>query len=361
MMSTRNAQTTTPVTISADSTPPPDWDGFVRSAPGGTFCHLGAWGPIMRDVMGHDVLFACARDDEGKLAGVVPVVEVRSALFGHYLVSMPFLNYGGPVGARDAQLALMEWATSQARERGAGLLEMRWREEALRTREDPPLADGFELTDRKITVILDLPDDPETLFTSGLKAKVRSQVRRPMKEGYEARIGHDQVDAFYQVFERNMRDLGTPVLPASLFRALPEGFGDDVTFVVVYDGDRPIAGGCGFHFEGEFELTWASSLREYNRTAPNMLLYWRLMEHAIQRGDGSFNFGRCTPGGGTHRFKSQWGGGDVPLPWAAWSPTGKVATPNPDQSKYRLATNVWRRLPVAVTSVLGPPLARRIP
>ena len=33
----------------------------------------------------------------------------------------------------------------------------------------------------------------------------------------------------------------------------------------------PVAGACCLHWRGELEVTWASSLREYNRGSPNML------------------------------------------------------------------------------------------
>ena len=350
-----------------------EWDAFVTTAEGGTFCHLSAWSTIMADALGHEVLQAVARDATGRLHGVLPLTRVKSRLFGHFLVSMPFLNYGGPVGTPPARRALTEWARSLAAGTGADLLELRWRPSALAPalpEEHPPaeaslpgeeLPSDMQLTRRKVTVLLPLPDDPQHLWEKGLKSKLRSQVRRPMKEGYEARHGPDEVHSFYEIFARNMRDLGTPVLPKRLFTALTPALGDTVHFTTVYDGSDPIASGCGFFFGNEFEMTWASSLRSYNRTAPNMLLYWRMMENAIERGASTFNFGRCTPGGGTHRFKLQWGGTDEPLPWAVWSPTGSVATPNPDQGKFRLATAAWKKLPLGVSRWLGPPLARRIP
>ena len=364
-MSPRNAESVIQLTIAAHPEPPRDWDGFVVDAPGATFCHLGAWRAIMTDVLGHECLYVSARDETDQLCGVLPLVAVRSLLFGHHLVSVPFLNYGGPIGSPEARWLLTEWSGTEAARRGVDLLELRWRDAALVSGSHGPaqahLPPGFGETRRKITVVLPLPDTAEVLWTEGLKAKVRSQVRRPMKEGFETRFGPDQVEPFYEVFVRNMRDLGTPVLPGDLFRRLPELFEDRVAFAVVYDGNRPVAAGCGFHFGGEFELTWASSLREYNRAAPNMLLYWRLMEHAIEQGAEAFNFGRCTPGGGTHRFKKQWGGEDEALPWAVWSASGKTATPNLEQKRYELAASAWSRLPVSLSRFLGPPLARRIP
>jgi hypothetical protein len=153
------------------------------------------------------------------------------------------------------------------------------------------------------------------------------------------------------------------VLSRSFFEQIALNFPDNVEFGVVYAGAVPVAAGCGFVWRKEFEMTWASSLREHNRLAPNMLLYWSFMERMIRREATVFNFGRCTPDGGTHRFKKQWGATrDIPLPWAQWSRRGLSATPNPDGgSLIRLATRAWRRLPLPVANVIGPRLSRALP
>ena len=306
----------------------------------------------MTDVMGHETLYMTARDREGLCRGLLPLVRVRSRLFGDYLLSMPFMSYGGPVGSDDAKKALAEAAVAEAERLGVDLMELRTRQ---------PLDLDLPRSDRKITVLKSLPDDPETLWTDGLKAKVRSQVRRPMKEGMEARIGADLVDPFYEVFSVTMRDLGTPVLPKTFFEEIAARMSDQVVFSVVEYEGRPAAAGCGFLWKGEYEITWAGALRELSRKAPNMLLYWSLMEESVRRGASTFNFGRCSPGSGTHRFKSQWGTEDQPLPWTQWARGGVAATPNPDSAKFRLATQVWSRLPVSVTNRLGPWLSRSLP
>src|SRR5262249_31785910 len=148
------------------------------------------------------------------------------------------------------------------------------------------------VTHRKITVTLDLPDTSESLMKL-FPAKLRTQVRRPFKEGLEVRFGPDQVAPFYAVFAEHMRHLGTPVMPRRLFTEAAAAFGKAAWIGCGYLGSRPVAAGMGFSWGSEVEMTWASSLVEFNRVAANMGLYWAFMERAIEQKLERFNFGRC--------------------------------------------------------------------
>lgn len=334
------------------ATAPAEWDDVVRRSAGWTHFHLWGWREVIERTYGHECVYLEAREADGTLAGVLPLVHVRSMLFGRYLVSMPFVNYGGPLGTPQAVGALVTAAVAEGRRRNAKLLE-------LRARVAQPV--DLPVSHRKITVVLDLPaSDPEALLRQ-LPAKLRSQVRRPQKEGVDVRFGLDQVEPFYRVFARHMRDLGTPVQSRRLFEAIADVFPKDAWFACAYLAGQPVAAGCGFRWAGEFEITWASALREFNALAPNMLVYWRMIERCVTEGVRTFNFGRCTPDSGTHRFKRQWGGRDEPLWWYQWSAGGDAATPSPDDSAYAWGPRVWRRLPLWVANALGPRVVRHIP
>lgn len=340
-----------PLRVGRASASPAEWDRFTRAAAGSTFCHMHGWSDVLAETLAAEPHFMEARDEGGVLCGVLPLYRVRSVLLGDYLVSVPFLNYGGPLGDAASRTALANAAVETARELGVDSLELRSRE-----REKSRLAP----VDRKILVELELPHHEDALW-SAFPSKLRSQIRRPTKEGLTTDAGAGQVRDFYRVFAENMRDLGTPVLPLDFFLALPRTFGDAVSFVTVRSGDEVVAAGCGFFHGDEFEITWASTLRRFNRFSPNMLLYWELMRRAIERGSRRFNFGRCSPGGGTHRFKRQWGGDDVPLGWSGWAPGDAPAMPSPDRPLFSLATRVWSRMPLWATNRLGPRLARALP
>jgi serine/alanine adding enzyme len=327
-----------------------EWDSFASRQKGYTHFHRLRWRTLIGDVFGHECLYLAAREG-GELIGVLPLVRVRSIVFGHYLVSMPFLNYGGPLGTDAGIRALVAEAVELARRDKVKLLELRSR---------IPLDISLAASHRKITVVLDLPNDADALFAD-FDAKLRSQIRRPQKEGVKVEFGLEQVSPFYSVFSRHMRDLGTPAQSRTFFRALADNFPHDCWFACAYLAGDPIAAGCGFRFGDEFEMTWACSLRAYNREAPNMLLYWACIERAMSQGLKRFNFGRCTPGGGTHRFKMQWGGREESLWWYGLGATSGATTPSPHDSAFRFGPRVWRRLPESIATAFGPSIVRYIP
>ncbi len=77
------------------------WEAFVQRCPEATFFHRIGWRDIIEDVFRHRTHYLVA-ERPGAIAGVLPLAEVKSRLFGHALVSLPFGVYGGPA-ATDAE------------------------------------------------------------------------------------------------------------------------------------------------------------------------------------------------------------------------------------------------------------------
>jgi len=342
----------TPVVVSSETTPE-EWNAFVDSHPDATGYHLAAWSRVFKNAFGHRSEYLAALS-AGRIVGVLPLVELRSRLFGRFMVSVPFVNYGGVLAnTEEAAEALRARAATLARQRGLSHVELRH------------LARRFPAAPcktHKVTMFLPLDPDPDGMWNA-LDRKVRNQVRKAEKSGLTCEIGDGAlIDEFYPVFSTNMRDLGTPVYAKRFFAEILAAFPERTTLFVVRKERETIAAGIGFAYRDRFEMPWASSLKEHRALCPNNLLYWSAIRHAIAGGYRIFDFGRSTPDEGTFHFKAQWGAQAHPLFWE-YELVGGAVMPDqsPKNAKFALAIEIWKRLPVSVARVLGPPIVRSIP
>lgn len=326
------------------------WDACVRAAPDASFAHLWGWRDVIADTIGHEPVYRVIRGADRAVDAVLPLYRVRSSLFGSHLVSVPFMNYGGPAGNPAAVTPLAGWAIEEAQRTGARKL-------LLRTRY-PTVTLPARVAATKVTAVLPLPATAEAMWNGSFDAKFRNKIKRPQRDGMQTRFGVAELGAFYDVFARNMRDLGTPVLPRAFFERIVSTFPDLVLIGATYWNEMPVAAGFGFVWRNEFEMTWSSSRKELRAAKPNMLLYWDYMRALIGRGVERFNFGRSTPGSGPHEFKRSWGAVDEPLPWIQWPDSGGAS----DQSRAAtFGAAVWSRLPIGVANAFGPFVARQLP
>lgn len=330
------------------------WEQFVQSHPEACGYHAAAWGGLINRVFGHTAYYLMARDQEGQVKGVLPLVFMKSPLFGRFLTSVPFFNYGGVLfKSADAQNALLDAAAETARGLEATHIELR---------QLAPLEIDWPVRSHKVSMRLELPQCYEDLLKA-FPSKLRSQVRRGEKEGMTSRLGGVEVlDDFYQVFARNMRDLGTPVYGKGFFREILQTFSNEARICAVYLADRPVAAGFVIGFRHTLEIPWASSDRRHARLAPNMALYNAVLQYACTEGYREFDFGRSTVNSGTYRFKEQWGAKPLTLYWYYWlSEWSKLPELNPQNPKYQLAIRLWQHLPVPVTQFVGPAIVKYLP
>lgn len=326
------------------------------------------WLNVLGQSFGHDVFMLEAFDGD-KTTGLLPLAFVHSYLFGRYLVSLPYLNSNGVVAEDDAvRRQLIERAVQLADELDVRHLELR-HEQAI---EHPKLNARM---DSKVHMRLPLPDFAGPLWDR-IPAKVRNQVRKGEKSGLSLSWGGvELLSDFYGVFSRNMRDLGTPVYGRSLFAGIlrhfpphptlspqeERGKGEGAELCVLRLDKTPVAAALLLHGQGVTEVPSASSLRQFNSTCANMLMYWNLLERAIQRGQKVFDFGRSTVDGGTYQFKKQWGAKPEPAVWQYYVRDGDAGEMRPDNPRYQRLIRIWQRLPVRLTRWIGPRIVRGIP
>lgn len=330
------------------------WDQFVLGHPDASGYHTVAWREVVRNTFGHRVYYLMAKDPGETVQGVLPLILTSSPLFGTFLTSVAFFNYGGVLAeSREASDSLLNEAAEVARRVGAGHIELR---------QGSSLATDWPVRSHKVSMRLALPQDYETLLKA-YPSKLRSQIRRAQKEGMDISIGGwELLESFYGVFARCMRDLGTPVYEKGFFQSIVDAFSKEVRLCVVSLRGNPLAAGLVYGFRRTLEIPWAASDKRYNRLAPNMLLYHAVLEYACREGFAEFDFGRSTVDSGTYRFKQQWGAQPYQLHWYYWLADGRgIPQLNPDNPKFRTAIALWQRLPLPVANSLGPRIVKYLP
>lgn len=330
-----------------------DWAEYVDSHPGANFYHRIEWKGVMERSFGHATYYLMA-EDEGKTVGVLPIVHVKSRLFGSILCSMPFVNFGGIIAdGADAERALCAEAARLVEETGADYLELR------HTRRSSL---GLPCKTHKVSMHVALDPDPEVVW-GRFKSKHRRNVKGAMLGEFEIHYGQQSLcKEYYKVLSEGWRNLGTPIYARSFFDNMLDAFGDSMEISLVTYRGKPVATASVAFFRDSVEGMWTSSLRDRAPGRVNYFLYWSLIERACRQGYRDFHLGRSTVDSGNQKYKAQWKAVPHTLHWEyLMGRSGELPELNPDNPKYRLAINAWRRLPVSVTRVIGPVLARNIP
>jgi len=331
----------------------PAWDNYVLNHPKGLAYQLFAWKRAVKKAYGHDAHYLLA-EDGSELCGILPLIDFRIPFFGSSLISLPYCDAGG-VLADSPEIAreLLKNTTSVAEESGS----------KCQIRSTVAIESELSNSINKVRMLLELPTDSKQL-QAGLKAKLRSQVKKPIRDGLTANFGGAELlTQFYKVFSENMRDLGSPVHSFRWFEAVVAAYGEHCRVAVVYTTEGiPAAAGVVLLHKNTVCIPWASALRKYNRLNPNMLLYWTFLTFSADNGYRCFDFGRSTPGEGTYRFKEQWGAKPHPLHWYDY-PSIEYS---PDEQSTRPATvrqfveSIWQKIPLGLANSLGPRLRKYI-
>lgn len=312
------------------------------------------WLEAIKLSYGHDYVYLVARES-GRIVGIMPICIFRDLTGEKSFCSLPFCDIGGHVSEKeDIGGALIGYALDQLKIENCSLIEIRQRSEKTESVEN--------FTHHKVSMLLKLPDSPDHLIGS-FKSKLRSQIKKAEKNGLKFECSSDarSVGEFYSVFSRNMHSLGSPVHSLKWFNTLQSLYENNMLIGKVYYDEEVVGAGVMMISGANVVIPWASTLRRYNRLAPNMLLYWNFLRIACERGCAIFDFGRSTYLEGTYKFKEQWGAEPVLLDWRCLNRDGQALEISSTSSKIRsMVESIWKISPLALANFLGPHLRKHI-
>lgn len=331
---------------------PEDRDDYLRSRAGSVAFQTRAWYAAVEEAYGHRTYLIEARRGR-QLCGVLPLCLVRSRLFGRVLASSPFASSGSILaddGGTAAQLA--EAAMTLARDLRVAYLELK----SLTPTEGVPLQRQTDYLDYSLPLA-----DPETLWAETLAGATRTCLRRVEREGVQCEVGGHLVEEFFRVMAINMKRLGTPIHSLTFYRSLVEHFGNDAQVIIARHEGLAIAGMLTLRHRDEVCVPYASSLASHRHLFPIDAVYWEALRRAWGAGATRFGFGRSLEGSGPAKYKMRWGALGVPLYYEyLLLQRSEIPRFHQGNARMELARSVWSRLPLRLTTLVGPRLIRSI-
>lgn len=327
------------------------WDAAVAAHPDATMFHLSAWPLAIRDTFGHHFwLLTAERGDQ--IVGLLPLILVRSALFGARLASNAFAVYGGPLtDDAEAATALDQEAVRLMAETGAKTLE--YRNRAAQRPDWPAKRETYARFVMPIAPTLEAN-------MKALPSKQRNMVRKGEKAGLCA-IDQTEVDRAWRLYAESVRNLGTPAFPKRLFAALKRRYGDDCLIQTVERDGVAYAASLSLIFRDEIHIYYAGGSRAGRDHAANDFLFWSVLEAGRRRGLKRYDLGRSKAGTGAYDFKVKWGITPEPLHYEyQLAPGESLPDMNPNSPRYARFVAGWRRLPLWLANSAGPLLSRSL-
>ncbi len=327
------------------------WNEFVFACPDATFFHRAEWQKIIGEVFRHPTFFLYA-EKESQIVGVLPLAHVNSRLFGNSLVSLPFAVYAG-IASNDpeAQASLEAKAQQLAVKLDVDHLEFR---NVSAKHSNWPTQDLYVTFRKEI-----LPDAEANMLA--IPRKQRAMVRKGIKNCLKSQVDRSS-DRFFSLFADNVHRHGTPALPKRYFDTLLKVFGDDCEILTVTSSEgKLLSSVLSFYFRDEVLPYYAGDDEAARDLAANDFKYWELMRRSSERGLRIFDYGRSKVGTGPYAFKKNWGFAPQPLHYEyCLYKRDSIPQNNPNNAKYKLFIEAWRRMPIGLANWLGPHIVRNL-
>jgi FemAB-related protein (PEP-CTERM system-associated) len=328
-----------------------DWNAFIEASSKAVFAHHLGWKRVVEETFGHQPFYLMAYR-QNQVVGILPLFLIKSIFFENYLVTGPYLTFGGMISIDEhTASALVKRATQIARETKASYIEVR---------NDQVYPQLPFTKDFYYTLILDLSSGEEKIWNAKVKPATRRNVRKAQQSGLEIVEGKEFIDQFIQINAVNMHRLGSPAHGQRFFYNILRFF-PNASLLMVRHQQELVGGTLLVSFKDTMLMPWVGSLEKYFELRPNNLIYWGAIQLAIRQGFRFFDFGRSKFDSGTFRFKAQYGAEPVPLFYQyQLTRTRRMPDVDPDAPQYRKLIEIWKRLPRPAANLIGPLIIRGI-
>jgi Acetyltransferase (GNAT) domain len=325
----------------------PGWDLVIALHRDASCFHTSAWAKVLHKTYNHQPFYL--QFSRGRrLAALIPLMEVHSALTGRRGVCLPFSDVCEP-------LIFDPEVTDVVRDRLVRFArERRWKHLEIRAGKSFQFASGSAPKFYGHTLDLRRPVDE-------LHERFDSQVRRAIRKAERSNVSalvirnRQAIEDFYRLHVQTRRRHGLPPQPASFFLNIYEhiikpGLG----FIVLAQRDSlPIAAAVFFRFGKNAVYKYGASDKRFQEFRANNLVIWQGIQLLARTGVEKLHFGRTDcENDGLRRFKLSWNTQEETIDYFRVDPSGRPCSP-PIQCNGGLHKRIFGRLPLVFNRLAG--------
>lgn len=332
----------------------PEWDARLTPFAGRSSFYSRGWAMVLHEAYGYEPHYFAFKK-EGVLCGILPMMEIRSALTGVRGVSLPFSDFCPPLLDSDIDTDfVLAVLFDHSRKQGWKEVEFRGGELPIQVVEPS----GWYYRHR-----LTIPESDDA-FCTQLKHSTRSNIRKAQKSGLTVVRGHSEelMDEFVRMNVLTRKRHGLPPQPRSFFRKVHEHIiaTKQGSIFVVRNGEESLSSLLCFECGETAFLKYAATRGSSLELRPNNILIWEIVRLYREEGLRILDFGRTDPNNeGLRRFKRGWGLEESVISYFRCDPERRRSVTRHIYSSD-LLNKVFRLLPSPVLRLIGRMLYRHI-
>ena len=332
----------------------PAWDDLIISTKDYSFFHSSAWAKVLTETYHYRPLYFTKFDD-GRIKGMLPIMEIKSNITGHRGVSLPFSDACEPIVIGKSNFdELFRNLLVYAEKSNWRYFELRGGKNYLNN--CPPLLYHYSHT-------LNFDQSEEKIFNS-FRDSTRRNIRKAAKERVRVKIfnSFDALKKFYSLHCITRKYHGVPPQPFLFFKKIHTHVLSKNHGIVALGTfhEQLVAAAVFFHFGNKAIYKYSASDRNYQNFRANNLIVWEAIKWYLKRGYQELSLGRTESNNrGLLQFKDGWSKQRTEIKYYKYNlKSKKFETQRKLLSSFH--TKIFRRMPLSMLNTLGSILYKHI-
>ncbi len=344
-----------------------DWINYISSHPDTLIYHHPVWLNALEAETGNEVIRLIAKDNSGKITGVLPLQITSGMFFGlgglagaPRVSSLPRTPLAG-ILADDEQAAgaLISFALKLTSDFPGVSLQIKTTEPGLYKEK------RLRLIPWRENFRIEIPSKEDDIRFGNPRnhRRIKWAVNKAAAEGVNIRRGDSIADykKWYSLYLETSRWHAVPPRSFKFFTGLFNSAPGLVSLLLAEKNNQIIAGSVFLQYNKTVFYSFNGRDRDRLNLRPNDLIQYYSIYKACREGYSYFDMGEVAGGqAGLTEFKKKWGCEAKQIYHIYYSPGKEVNDILISDAPGNLRLNIWRKIPIGITAKLGQIINKRL-